>query len=242
MERQTPPLRSELLMDGFAFESRTGARVLPSQWLMTWSSAFNPEKFPEDVYLELIAMGAELSDADFEVLGAWKDGALRHGVERKFGTCSVAFTGSWKPNAVAAYTVWRDLPRSRSTLRQHLDRQDYRSFLDHLAKKQFTKAAEDGPKLTEFGLSRATYVLHVFSRAKFPIYDSNTQAGIHFLTRGRYGIHTISKGKSKDADWYLKTFCNIIRDLQEVCAARDLPSQRALDKALFSYGKARRRG
>lgn len=91
----------------FAFESRGGASVLPSQWLMTWSSEFNSEKFPEDVYQELVARGAELSDADFDVLGAWKDGALRHGVEREFGKCSVAFTGSWRPNAVAAYTVWR---------------------------------------------------------------------------------------------------------------------------------------
>jgi hypothetical protein len=225
----------------FAFESRGGASVLPSQWLMTWSSEFNSEKFPEDVYQELVARGAELSDADFDVLGAWKDGALRHGVEREFGKCSVAFTGSWRPNAVAAYTVWRDLPRSRSTLTQHLDRRDYRSFLNHIAKKQFTKAAENGPKLTEFGLSRATYVLHVFSHAKFPIYDSNTQAGIYFLTQGRYGSHTIVKTKSKDPVWYLETFCNIVCDLQEACAARDLPSQRALDKALFSYGKARKR-
>jgi hypothetical protein len=225
----------------FAFESRGGASVLPSQWLMTWAAQFNPQKFPEDVYLELVARGTELSDADFEVLGAWKDGALRHGVERKFGNCSVAFTGSWKPDAVAAYTVWRDLPRSRLILRQHLDREDYRSFLSCLAQKQFTKAAEKGPTLTEFGLSRATYVLHVFSRAKFPIYDSNTQAGIYFLTQGRYSSHKIAKTKTKDPDWYLETFCDIVRDLQGACEAWDAPSQRALDKALFSYGKARRR-
>jgi len=225
----------------FAFESRGGASVLPSQWLTTWSSRFDSEKFPEDVYQELVEKGAELSDADFDVFGAWKDGALRHGVEREFGKCSVAFTGSWRPNAVAAYTVWRDLPRNRSTLRQHLDGEDYRSFLSHIAKKQFTKAGTNGLQLTEFGLSRATYVLHVFSHAKFPIYDSNTQAGIYFLTQGRYGSNGILKSKSKDPGWYLETFCNIVRDLQEACAARDLPSQRALDKALFSYGKARKR-
>jgi hypothetical protein len=34
---------------------------------------------------------------------------------------------------------------------------------------------------------------------------------------------------------------NIVRDLQEACAASDLSSQRALDKALFSYGEARKR-
>ena len=225
----------------FAFESRGGASVLPSQWLTTWCSEFNSEKFPADVYQELVANGAELSDADFDVLGAWKDGALRHGVEREFGKCSVAFTGSWRPNAVAAYTVWRDLPRSRSTLTQHLDREDYRSFLNHIAKKQFAKAGKNGPGLAEFGLSRATYVLHVFSHAKFPIYDSNTQAGIYFLTQGRYGSHRIVKSKSKDPVWYLETFCKIVRDLQEACAAQDPPSLRALDKALFSYGKARKR-
>ena len=227
-------------MTVFAFESRSGATVLPSQWLTAWCCEFNSDKFPEDVYQELVATGSELSDADFDVLGAWKDGALRHGVEREFGKCSVAFTGSWRPNAVAAYTVWRELPRSRSTLRQHLDREDYRSFLNHIAKKQFTKAGTNGPVLAEFGLSRATYVLHVFSHAKFPIYDSNTQAGIHCLTQGRYGSQRVVKSKSKDPGWYLETFCKIVRDLQEACAAQDLPSQRALDKALFSYGKARK--
>ena len=95
---------------------------------MKWASEFNSEKFPDDVYRELVARGAELSDADFDVLGAWKDGALRRGVEREFGKCSVAFTGSWRPNAVPACTVWRDLPLIRSALTQYPDRGDYRSF------------------------------------------------------------------------------------------------------------------
>jgi hypothetical protein len=38
----------------------------------------------------------------------------------------------------------------------------------------------------------------------------------------------------------MKTFCLIIRDLQEACGARDVPSQRTLDKALFCSGKALR--
>lgn len=223
-------------MDVFAFQSQGGASMSPSEWLTTWSSEFDTARYPEDVYQELVAKATELSDADFDVLGAWKDGAVRHGAKVKFGNCSVSFTGSWKPNAVAAYTVWRNLPQIRSALRQYLDREEYCSFLNHLSKERFKKVGRNHALVdAQFGLSRATYVLHVFSGAKFPIYDRNTHAGIHFLTQGRY-----RKTKTTDPEWYLGTFCTVVHDLQEACAARDLPSQRKLDKALFCYGKAKR--
>lgn len=123
-------------------------------------------------------------------------------------------------------------------LAQHLSQGEYRDFLVLLAEQHYTKAAKTGAVTAAFGLARATYVLHMFSHAKFPIYDSNTQSGIHFLTQGQYRGQTIQKTKKDDPDWYLETFCMIVRDLQEACAARDLPSQRAIDKALFCYGKA----
>jgi hypothetical protein len=97
-------------MDAFAFQSRRGAMVSPSDWLTAWSSEFDTAKFPEDVYQELVATGMELLDEEFDVLGAWKDGALRHGGKVKCRNCSLSFTGAWKPNAVAAYAVWRSLP------------------------------------------------------------------------------------------------------------------------------------
>jgi hypothetical protein len=46
--------------------------VSPSEWLTTWSCKFDTARFP-DVYRELAAGAMELSDADFDVLGAWKD-------------------------------------------------------------------------------------------------------------------------------------------------------------------------
>ena len=49
-----------------------------------------------------------------------------------------------------------------------------------------------------------------FRKQSSPIDDSNTQAGIYFLTQGRYGSHRIVKTKSKDPVWYLETFCNIV--------------------------------
>jgi hypothetical protein len=71
----------------------------------------------------------------------------------------------------------------------------------------------------------------VFSHAKFPNYDANTQAAVHFLTQGRYGNHEIRKTKTTDSEWYLGTFCAIIRDLEEACAARDRASRRRVDKS-----------
>jgi hypothetical protein len=84
-----------------------------------------------------------------------------------------------------------------------------------------------------FGLSRATYVLHVFSGAEFSIYDKNTHRGVYLLTGGHYADSTILKTKEDDPTWYLVTFCSIVRQLGETCAA----SPRRVDQALFCYGK-----
>jgi len=202
----------------FEFQSPHRERISPAQWVAAWSTRFNTNKYPEGVYRELVEKGIGLSDADFEVLGAWKDGALKisplhRGL--KFGNCWVSFTGIWSAKAAScAYTVWQKL-ESRSALAQYLSQEKYRDFLVYLAQQQYTKASKTGAVSADFGLARATYVLHMFSRAKFPIYDKNTHAGIYLLTQGRYGSGTIRKTKTGDADWYLKTFCVVIRDLQE---------------------------
>ncbi len=118
-----------------------------------------------------------------------------------------------------------------------MSREDYRSFLNQSASEHFVKACHGGYKSVPFGLSRATYILHVFSKARFPIYDSNTHSGICLLTHGRYHGWGIPKTKSKDPDWYLGKFCAIIADLQQQCAVHDNASRREVDKALFQYGK-----
>jgi hypothetical protein len=227
-------------MSVFAFQSRRGESVTPSEWLRSWSSEFDAVKFPEDVYQELVERGMELSDEEYNILGAWKDGALRHGTEVKFGNCSVSFTGSWRSDAVAAYTVWRNLPESRAVLKQYLGQKEYSAFLNHLAHLSYQKAGlYRNSQESTFGLSRATYILHVFSGGNFPIYDKNTHAGIYFLTQGRHGADKIVKTKRKDPDWYLGTFCPIIHELQEACVAVGRTPQRTVDKALFCYGKHR---
>ena len=227
-------------MAAFFFRSARGEIVSPTQWVADWAPRFESEKYPEDVYRELIARGPELSDSDFDVLGAWKDGAIRSTPGRglRFGSCWCSFNGKWSPAAAScAYTVWRNLPGSRATLAQYLRSEQFYEFLGYVSGQQAPRAGVVG---ASFGLSRATYVLHVFSRATFPIYDGNTQRGLHFLTQGRHLGRRIPRSKTHDPDWYLNIFCKIIRDLERECNAKDLEAQRAIDKALFCYGKSQR--
>ena len=77
------------------------------EWRAEWSCGFDTKRYPDEVYEELVARGSELSGADFEVLGAWKDGTIRRGGQRQFGHHHVHFTDNWKRNAVCAYTVWK---------------------------------------------------------------------------------------------------------------------------------------
>lgn len=223
----------------FDFRSRNEAPLSGAEWRAKWLRGFDTKTYPDEVYEELVARGSELSDADFEVLGAWKDGTIRRGGQRQFGQYHVHFTGNWKPNAVCAYTVWLSLPQRRSQLEEFMSREDYRSFLNQVASEHFVKACHGGHKSVPFGLSRATYVLHVFSKARFPIYDRNTHRGISRLTHGYYNGWEIRKMKSDDADWYLERFCAIIGDLQQQCGAHESASFRQVDKALFQYGKRR---
>lgn len=230
-------------MAAFFFRSTRGEIVSSTQWVADWAPLFKSEKYPEDAYRELIARGPELSDADFDVLGAWKDGAINSTPGRglKFGSCWCSFNGKWGPTAAScAYTVWRNLPGNRAMLAQFLRSEQFREFLAYVAGLRYAKASRGGAVNATFGLSRATYVLHVFSRASFPIYDGNTQRGLHFLTQGRYLGQRISKLKTHDPDWYLSTFCTIIRDLERECDAKGLDAQRAIDKALFCYDKSQK--
>lgn len=58
----------------FDFLSRNGASLSGREWRAEWSSGFDSKRYPDEVYDELVARGLELSDTDFDVLGAWKDG------------------------------------------------------------------------------------------------------------------------------------------------------------------------
>lgn len=63
-------------MDTFDFRSSSGDAVDPAKWVEAWSLKFDSQKYPEDCYEELVRNGMNLSDADFDVLGAWKDGGI----------------------------------------------------------------------------------------------------------------------------------------------------------------------
>jgi hypothetical protein len=84
-------------MAAFFFRSGRGEIVSPIQWVADWASRFDSKKYPEDIYQELIARGPELADADFEVLGAWKDGAIESTPSQglKFGSCWYSFNNKW---------------------------------------------------------------------------------------------------------------------------------------------------
>jgi hypothetical protein len=234
-------------MAEFVFRSARGEDVSPTRWVAIWSSRFDGAKFPEDVYQELVLKGSDLTSADFDVLGAWKDGAIAKSTPNRglrFGNCWVKFNGRWSEGAAGcAYHVWKGLSQSRDSLVQYLVREEQRDFLVHLAGQCYRKASKGGSTGAAFGLSRATYVLHIFSGAKFPIYDSNTHRGVRALTQGRYDGQTIPKIKTKAPNWYLETFCRVVRDLQEACNATnatDASSRRAIVQALFCYGKAQK--
>jgi hypothetical protein len=227
----------------FMFRSAQGEGVSPAHWVASWSSKFDTTKYPEDVYRELVARGSGLLAAGFDVLGAWKDGALTSIPNQglRFGNCWVSFNGKWSDAAaIWAYQFWQKLPQSRESLSRYLRRGELREFLVHLAGQRYRKASKVGITDATFGLARATYVLHIFSGAKFPIYDSNTHRGVRALTQGRYDGQTIPKMKTKAPNWYLETFCRVVRDLQEACNATDASSRRAIDQALFCYGKAQK--
>ena len=189
--------------------------------------------------------GSGLLASDFDFLGAWKDGALKKSIPHKglkFGDCWVSFSGKWSEVAASscAYQVWQRLPQTRESLARYLDRGEHREFLAHLARQSYRKASRGGITDAKFGLSRATYVLHIFSSAEFPIYDNNTHAGAHALTQGRFEGQIIPKTKVDNPEWYLRTFCRIVQDLQEACQATDISSRRAVDQALFCCGKAQK--
>ena len=246
--RHGPPGSGDSLsvnnMAELVFRSAREEDVSPTRWVEIWSSRFDGTKYPEDVYQELVVKGSGLTSGDFDVLGAWKDGAIAKPIPNRglrFGNCWVTFNGKWSEGAAGcAYRVWKGLPRSSECLVQYLAREEHRDFLVHLAGQCYRKASKGGSADAAFGLSRATYVLHIFSGAEFPIYDSNTHRGVHALTQGRYDGQTIPKTKMKSPNSYLETFCRIVRDLQEACNATDVPSRRAIDQALFCYGNAQK--
>lgn len=46
----------------FEFQSPRRERISPAQWVARWSARFDTDKFPEDVYRELVEKGLGLSE------------------------------------------------------------------------------------------------------------------------------------------------------------------------------------
>ena len=224
----------------FRFRSARKQPVSATDWVNEWSVQFPTKKYSEKVYRQLLRLGAELDEGDVEILGAWKDGALSvppapDSAARLFGGVAVSFNRKWSPAAWScAYEAWQRLKGCLPNLRDLLARKKIEDFLGPLAKLAY----ERGRGKAHLGLSRATYVLHIFSEGRFPIYDKWTHRGTYLLVGGRYGAVTIGKNKSSDVTFYLKTWYPMIEELQHVCNATDRQLQREVDKALFAYGRA----
>lgn len=220
----------------FCFLSPEGQPLCAIDWLTVWRERYPSKKYPEGIYKYLLAKGPALDDRDAELLGAWKDGALMK-AEGGSGACLgpfdgdfVQFNGRWGPSASSvAYEVWQKIHGDVAQLKSWLKAKNHDAFLEYLAAKVA------GNK--RFGLSRATYVLHIFSKARFPILDSNVCAALHQLLDGRYRDTTFPK-KIASSCTYLSTFCPIIWDLEAECDTEAVPQRRRdLDKALFAYGR-----
>jgi hypothetical protein len=165
-----------------------------------------------------------MTESDFHVLGAWKDGALRKSdLERSgFDPGDVRFNGKWSPEAAStAYETWMRAAKELSGRMTSGYPSDVAAFLTDWSKRE----AKSGTKAKRFGLSRATTLLHFVSGGRYPIFDSRVRRAVKKLTR-------VTQVNS--VDWYVNEFCQISRELAELCET--VSDCRKLDKALFAYG------
>jgi hypothetical protein len=122
---------------------------------------FPSSKYSENVYLELLDRGPELSDEGIEILGAWKDAALKSTSLQNpsghlFGRVRVLFNGKWNPGTSCAYSSWQQIPSRLPTLKQQLDRQEYSRFLTDLAEMQYEKTARGGHLMASIAANEST--------------------------------------------------------------------------------------
>ncbi|HMD86281.1 MAG TPA: hypothetical protein VKO18_16440 [Terriglobia bacterium] len=160
-----------------------------------------------------------------EILGAWKDGALKKSDLSKasqFDPSQASFNGKWSRGAASvAFEVWEI---AASELGGRMT-DDFNSDAGEFLKKWSERQGKSGTRTKRFGLSRATTLLHFLSGGRYPIFDSRVRRAIKKLT----GVT-----QKETVEWYLGEFCSVFDELTKNCAAES--DRRKVDKALFAYG------
>ncbi len=190
----------------FDFRSVDGRAIGPHDWLRVWAALYPAQDYGE--YGALISTRAFSSD-DFVRISKWKDGATT--------------AKQWKPNtASVAYVLWMQIAQERPTCPTELETA---AFLNDWSHRRYRDEYANGTvRDKEFGLSRATTLLHFLSRGRYPIFDSRVRCALKRL------LHTTVRNT---VEWYLERCCPLVAEIAAVCGADTL---RTVDMALFAYG------
>jgi hypothetical protein len=198
-------------MAEFICQDDSGRKITIQQWLDLWRHNYAPKD--ENEYQELIKKHLSYSAEDFERIGQWKDGALKHGVVIK---------GRWKPNlASVAYDVWMHAASVKPKNPTNADAR--RTFLREWAERKVTYRFGGRTQDRRFGLSRASTLLHFLSAGQFPIFDSRVKMAAEHLT---------GAAVTYDLEGYKQTICPLVLEIQRLCGC----TLRDVDTALFAYG------
>ncbi len=203
---------SRLIMLELDFKVLTARQSTPQEWLRCWSQWYDDEAGEQDrsEYARLIGLKGTFTADDFRAIGKWKDSAW---AEAKY-----------KPNvASVAFPIWEQAAEEPP---QCPPDDGVQSFLDGWARRRYTEMYRSGiSRNKQFGLSRASTLLHFLSAGRFPIYDSRVRTAIARLSGG------VLLADSVDA--YVTICLPFIDQLRTCCESDDI---RKLDKALFCYG------
>lgn len=199
-------------MTGLRFQILETRDSTPQEWLRLWADRYQGDDDAEHRYL--IDRQESLSADDFERIGKWKDGLATE----------AAVKGKWKPNvASVAYSVWMQLAQE---LPKRPKQDKVADFLDRWSTATYSDCFSSGKTVVkQFGLSRATTLLHFVSRGEYPIFDLRVRTEVARLS---------NTPVQNTVPYYLNSFCPLFHELADLCDTKD--DLRRLDKALFSYG------
>jgi hypothetical protein len=99
-------------------------------------------------------------------------------------------------------------------------------FLDRWSSATYSDNFSSGKSVTkQFGLSRATTLLHFVSGGEYPIFDQRVRTAVARLSNSSVQNTVL---------YYLNSLCPLFHELAVLCGTQN--DLRRLDKALFSYG------
>jgi len=191
------------------FEILQIAESTPQKRLATWSERYDGADDQERA--DLIARYQSLSSKDFERIGKWKDGVLPN-------------QDKWKKNvASVAFLIWE---QAKIEMPKCPTEPKLAGFLKGWSERTYQDTFSNGRTVTkQFGLPRASTLLHFIIGGKYPILDSRVRAAIAYLCQRKV---------EDTVDWYIDTFLPLFNELAELCETQS--DLRKLDKALFAFG------